>query len=70
MAGGDQGRGQHRMIELGLAVGAQPRLAMRAAELLRAEILGSVERDQRALAQALEGEEAAVVAQRRHRGVE
>jgi hypothetical protein len=70
VAGGDDGGRQHRMVALDLAVGALARLTVRAAELLRAEIFGSIERDQRASAQALESLHAAVVAQRRHRGIE
>src|SRR5208337_1073755 len=66
----DQGRSQHRMIKLRPAIGALARLAVRAAELLRAKILGSIERDQRALAQTLERLQTAVVAQRLEGGIE
>jgi hypothetical protein len=43
----DHGRGQHRRIALGLAVAALARLAMRAGDLLAAEIFGPVERHER-----------------------
>ena len=43
MSRGDHGRGQHGMIALDLAVAALARLAMRADDLLAAEILGPVE---------------------------
>src|SRR5712691_6984734 len=64
VAGRDDRRRQHGMIKLDLAVRAFARLAMWAAELLRAKILGSVECDQRAPVEALERFHAAVVAQR------
>ena len=50
----DRGR-QHGMIVLGLAVGALARQAVRAAELLRAEILGPVPGDEGSAAQPAEG---------------
>src|SRR5271163_1438280 len=55
MAGGDRGRSQQGMIVLDPAVGALAREAMRAAELLRAKILGSVPGDQGSAAQPAEG---------------
>jgi hypothetical protein len=45
-------------------------LAIRAAELLRAKKLGSVERDQRTAIETLECFQAAIAAQFRHRLVE
>ena len=55
MAGGDRGRRQQGMIVLDPAVGASAREAMRATELLRAKILGSVPGDQGSAAQPAEG---------------
>ena len=51
----DHGRSQHGMIALDLAVAALARLAMRAGDLLAAEILGSVEGDERSAAEPAEG---------------
>src|SRR5208337_2101503 len=50
----DHGRGQHGMIALDLAVAALARLAMRAGDLLAAEILGPVEGDERSAAEPTE----------------
>ncbi len=65
VAGRDDGRGQHGMVALDLAVGALAGQTVRAAKLLRAEIFGSVQGDQRASAEALERRHAAVIAQGR-----
>ncbi len=54
------------MIALDPAVGALARLAMRAAELLRANKFGSVERNQGAAIEALECFHAAIAAQFRY----
>src|SRR3984957_20939125 len=64
VAGRDECRRQHRMVKFGLAVRTLARLALRTAELLRAEIFGSIERDQRASAKALEFFHAAPRAER------
>ena len=55
MAGRHDRRRQHRMIALGLAVGALARQTVRATELLRAEELRSVPGDQGPSAQPAEG---------------
>src|ERR1700722_7570715 len=55
VAGRHDRRRQHRMIALGLAVGALARQAVRAAEFLRAEELRSVQGDQSPSAQPAEG---------------
>jgi hypothetical protein len=55
MARGDNGGRQHRMIALDITIGALAGLAMRAAELLRAEILSAIKRNQDPPVQALEG---------------
>lgn len=76
--GRDDRRRQHRVIKLGPAVrtlarlaiavrnGSRPAILLRTAELLRAEIFGSVERDQGSSAKALEFFHAARRAQRRN----
>jgi hypothetical protein len=70
VSGRDDGRRQHGMIEIGLAVRALARLAVLTTELLRAEVFGSVERDQRATAEALEIFHAAPLAKRRNHLIE
>ena len=50
----DHGRSQHRMIAFDLAVAALARLAVRAGDLLAAEILAPVEGDQRSAAKPTE----------------
>ena len=55
---------QHGMVAFGLAVGALARQALRAAELLRAEVFRAVERDQHAAAELLERQQPAMPAQR------
>jgi hypothetical protein len=70
MVGRHEGRRQHGMIALDLAVGALARLAIRAAELLRTKKLGSIERDQRTAIKALEAFHAALAEQFRDRLVE
>jgi hypothetical protein len=50
----DHGRSQQGMIALDLAVAALARLAMRAGDLLAAEILGPVEGDERSAAEPAE----------------
>ena len=61
MAGCHEGRRQHRMVALDLAIGVFARLAMRAAQLLRTEIFGAVERHQRASVKTLERRQAAML---------
>jgi hypothetical protein len=55
MARGDRRRRQHGVIALDVAVGALAPQAMRAAQLLRAEILGAVPGDQGSLAKPAKG---------------
>ena len=59
MTWGNRRRRQHRMIALNLTAGALAPEAMPAAELLRAKILGSIERDQHVIAQPAEAVQAA-----------
>ena len=58
-----QSGSQHGMVELGLAVAAQPFRALRAVDFVGAEILGSVEGDQHVPIEPAKGVEAASVIQ-------
>ena len=66
----DDRRRQHGMVAFDHAVGALAGEALRAAELLRAEIFGAVERDEGAAAEPLEGAQAAALAQQVERVIE
>jgi len=60
----DDGRRQNGVVKFGLSIRALARQAMRTTELVRTEIFGSVQGDQRAAAKALELVHAALLPQR------
>ena len=70
VAGRDDGRRQHRVVKLGLAIRTLARLTMRTAEFLRAKIFGSVEGDQRASAKPFERRHPALRPQYRNHLIE
>ena len=63
VAGRDDRSGEHGMVALDPTVGAMTRQALRAAELLRAEVFRAVERDQHAPAEPRKRRQAAPPAQ-------
>ena len=63
VAGSNDHRRQHGVIMLRLAVRALARQALRAAQFLRTEILGSIQRHQRSPSQPLKGLQTVALAQ-------